>query len=146
MAQKPASSLMQNTGLLLVLTYFVLLLINGVVLYLANSFFPTQIVLGTLNMSPLWAILHSMGVLSLLGTFAIPFAREIEQRRGRMLSSIEWMVGYFALNFVGLWLLARYNDGFALGLSAWYIAAALALVLDVIQGIAMMQLEKFRRG
>jgi hypothetical protein len=138
-------SVFKNPGLVLVLTYAALFAVNAAIIYLGNSFFPRQIVLGTVNTTLFWALLHTAGVLALIDTFAIPFAREIEQRRGRMLTSNEWMAGYFVLNFAGLWLLARFNDGFAFGLSGWYVAAALALVLDLVQGAAMMKLEKMRQ-
>ncbi len=126
----------------LVITYGVLLAVNAVVLYLANMFYPKQVVLGTHSLSLVWAILLSMGTLALINTFAIPFAHMIENRRGRMLSSKEWMIKYFFLDFFGLWVISHFSQQFGLGISMWYVSAVLAIVLDVVQGIAMMALQK----
>ncbi|SRR5258708_40177433 len=137
---KPTVS--KNPGMTLVVTYGVLLAVNAVILYLANMFFPKQVVLGTHSLSLVWAILLSMGTLALIDTFAIPFAHMIENRRGRMLSSKEWMVKYFFLNFFGLWVISHFSQQFGLGITIWYVSAVLAVLLDVVQGVAMMTLQK----
>lgn len=134
----------ENPGMIFILSYLVLFAVDIAVLWLANSFFPKQVVFGTVNLSPTWAMLHTTGVLALLGTFGIPVAREIERWKGRPLKPGEWMVKYFILNFAALWLLSRFNDGFGFGLSAWWVVAALAAALDFAQGLAMMRLEKMR--
>ena len=84
----------QNTGMLLVTTFFVLLVVNSVVVYLANSFFPNLMELGTAELSPFFALVLSMGILSLVGPFAIPFVRLYEESAGRMPKSSEWMGVY----------------------------------------------------
>ncbi len=132
----------KNPGMKLVITYTTLLVVNAVILYLANTFFPKYVVLGTHSLSPLWAILLSMGTLALMGTFAIPLVRTFEERRRKMFSNNEWMIAYFLLNFVGIWVITRYSEQFGVGIRFWYVAAMLAVVMDVIQGIAMMKLEK----
>ena len=142
MAKK--NTLAENPGLVLVVTYFVLFAVNALVVSLANSLMPQQVVLGTQFISKGWAIIHSMGTLALLTTFAVPFIREYEKSRGKMLSSTEWMVAYFVLNFVGIWLIARLAEQLGFGISSWVVALVLAIVLDVVQGIAMMQVEKLR--
>jgi uncharacterized membrane protein YvlD (DUF360 family) len=131
-----------NPGLVLLSSYIVLFIVNAVVLYLANLLSPTDVVLGTHALSPLWAILHSMGTLALLNTFAMPFAQEIERRQGRELTPKEWMIGYFVINAVGIWLIARFSQQFGLGISGWYVVVVLAAVMDIVQGGAMMQLGK----
>lgn len=142
MAKK--NRLAENPGLVLVVTYAVLFVVNGLVLLLANSLFPQQVVLGTQFITRGWAVIHSMGTLALINTFAIPFFREYEKSRGKMLTSQEWMVGYFVLNFVGVWVIARFANQLGFGISSWMVALVLAAVLDVVQGAAMMQVEKLR--
>lgn len=142
MAKKTVTS--NNPGLILVSTYAVLYGINMLILYLAHLLFPQFVVLGTMTMNIVWALLHSMGVLTLLNTFAIPFVRELEHNRGHMFTPREWMLLYFAINTAGIWLIARVSEQFGLGISAWYVAVVLGLVLDFIQGLAMMQVEKTR--
>lgn len=118
--------------MILVITYFVLLAVNSLVIYLAHLWFPQNVVLGTQSLSPTWALFLSMGVLSLINTFAIPFTPKNR------------MVAYFILNFIGLWLVTRAAEQLGLGITSWVIAAILAVILDVFQGIAMMRLEKLR--
>lgn len=141
-----ASTLLENPGLTLVATYVILFGVNAVVLYFANVYFPMQVVLGTMSMTATWAIVHSMAKLALIGTFALPFVHEFERMKGRTLSATEMMAVFYVVNFIGLWLIARFSDQYGMGLSAWYVAAALAVVMDFFQGIAMMGLEKVRTG
>lgn len=61
-----------------------------------------------------------------------------------MFSSAEWMASYFVLNFVGVWVVARFANQLGFGISSWVVALVLAVVLDVVQGAAMMQVEKLR--
>lgn len=144
MAKNKSQVVHQNKGMILVVTYLVLFGVNTGILYLAHRFFPESIVLGTHALSPVWALVHSMGALALIDTFAIPFLYEWEKMRGSLLASHEWMIAYLVLNFGGLWLISRFSEQFGLGVSSWYVVLALAIVLDVVQGIVMMQLEKMR--
>ena len=107
--------------------------------------FPNAIVLGNEFITKGWAIIHSMGTLALINTFAIPVIRQIEIKKGRMLTPKEWMIKYFIINFVGVWGLARFSFELGMGISSWVVALFLAVILDVFQGIAMMQLEKMRK-
>lgn len=133
-----------NPGMMLVLTFAALFVVNSLVIYLANNLFPGLVVLGTLAFTPVWAVIHSMLILTLVDTFAIPFVRLYEKSRRKMFSSKEWMVAYFFVNLVGVWGVARFSEQFGLGIKSWFVAAALAVVLDFLQGAVMMQLEKLR--
>lgn len=75
--------------------------VNTVVVLLAHLVFPTYVVLGTGSLSVVWALALSMGILLLIDTFTIPFVRVFENYRKRMFSTVEWMVTYFVINFVG---------------------------------------------
>jgi hypothetical protein len=74
----------------------------------------------------------------------MPFFTEWEHRRGKVLSSAEWSVSYFFVNFIGLWIITRFAEVFGLGVTSWMVVAGLALALDIAQGIVMMKLEKWR--
>lgn len=141
---KTKSALAKNPGLMLVFTYVVLFIVNSIVVYLANRWYPQAVVLGTASITAGWALIHSMGTLALIATFAIPFMRWYEDMKGKMLTSKQWMIKYFILNFVGVWLIARFADNLGLGVSSWRVVAVLALVLDFAQGFAMMRLEEYR--
>jgi predicted outer membrane lipoprotein len=131
-----------NTGLTLVITYFVLYIVNSLVILLANTLFPENVVLGTACLSLSWAIVHSMGTLAIVNTFAIPLVREYEKRAGRMLPKGQLMLVYFILNTVSVWVIARFAEQFGLGISSWIFAVLLAIVFTITQSIAMSWLEK----
>ena len=133
-----------NTGMMLVISYFILFVVNTLVILGANALSPTNAVLGNSAISKTWAIIHSVGILTLINTFAIPFVREYEIKRGKMFTSNEWMFAYFVINFVGIWAITRFAESVGFGITSWMVALILAVVLDMVQGIAMMQLEKFR--
>jgi len=134
-----------ETGIVLVISYVLMFVTNFAVIYLGNMFFPKNIVLGTMSLTPIWSIALSMGVLTLIDTFAIPVVRVIENSRKRMFSNVDWMVAYFLINFVGVWLVARGAEQLGMGITSWVVALILALILDFVQGVVMMQLEKFKK-
>ena len=134
----------KNPGMMMVISYLVMLVANVVVLWFAAQWFPQYIVLGTISLTMTWALWLSMGKLALIDTFAMPFFTEWEARRGRELTPTDWSVGYFLVNFVGLWVITRFADIFGLGVTSWVVVAGLALVLDIVQGAVMMRLENWR--
>jgi len=134
-----------ETGIVLVISYVLMFVTNFAVIYLGNMFFPKNIVLGTMSLTPIWSIALSMGVLTLIDTFAIPIVRVIENIRKRMFSTVDWMVAYFLINFVGVWLVARGAEQLGMGITSWVVALILALILDFVQGVVMMQLEKLKK-
>ena len=135
----------ENPGMLFVITYAVLLVVSSIVVYLASMWFPQNIVLGNAQLSKLGALFLSMNFLALFATFAVPFIREYERMKKRILTKNEWVLKYFALNFIGLWIIARFAEQLGLGLSSWVVVALLAIVLDIVQGFAMMQIEKMKK-
>lgn len=146
MAKNVGNVLQTNPGMVMVVTYAAMFVVNAIGIYFANMFFPANIVLGTFSMNSWWAIFHSASMLSLILTLAVPFVAEIEKWKQREFTPAEWMASFFVLNFVSVWLIARFSDQFGLGISAWYIAAGLAFVLNLIQGLVMMQVEKIRKS
>ena len=136
--------LSNNAGLVLVKSFLVMFVVNVIVVFIAHMVFPALVVLGTGTLSVVWALALSMGILSLIGTFTIPFVRVFENYRKRMFSSVEWMVAYFLINFGGLWLISRGAEQLGLGVQSWIIVLVLAVVLDMVQGMAMMKLEKMK--
>jgi hypothetical protein len=133
-----------NPGMIMFFSYIILAIANAIVLYFAQRWFPQDIVLGTAHLTEMWAIKLSMGKLALINVFAIPFFREWEERRGKMLGQKERLVGYFLVNFVGLWLISRWANIFGLGVTSWTVVAGLALAMNVVQGAGMIWLEKWR--
>lgn len=118
--------------------YFICLAVNVVVLMFANKIAPLSVVFGTSVLTPIWGLFLSMGALSLFITLFIPVFDLIQEEVQRELTSKEWMIGYFFLNFVGLWLISRFAEQFGFGISSWGVAGLIALVLDFVQGAAIM--------
>ena len=134
----------KNTGIVFVINYFAFFLVNSLVIYLANQFYPQQVVLGTLCINNLWAVIHSMSTLALINTLAIPLVRELEKKQNRVLSTFEWFVIYFLINLAGIWVIGRFAEQLGLGIASWLVASVLALILDLLQGVVMMRVEKMR--
>lgn len=139
-------SFSKNPGMLITATFVIMYVVNAPILYLAHMLFPEQVVLGNVTLSLLWAIFLSMSALSLLVTLLVPFLHEVERRLDRDLTMQEWFGAYLAINFGGIWLISRFSEQFGLGVSSWLVVLGLAVVMNFVQGIAMMQFEKFRKA
>jgi hypothetical protein len=111
-------------------------------IYVASVIFPEAVVLGTNTISPLMALLYSVFVFTLIVVAAMPVIEAYQTAQRKMLSNTQWMAIYFVLNFVGLWLVARFAEQLGLGLASKYIVLALALGLDVLQGLVITTLMK----
>lgn len=119
--------------------YFLCLVVNSGVFFLANNFFPEHVVFGTSTLSPLWGLFLSMGSLSLINLLFVPVFEVYQENIKRELSPKEWMVGYFAVNFFGIWSISRFAEQFGLGVSAWWVVLLLSFVLDALQGFVIMR-------
>lgn len=126
----------------LAITFLVQFALNSLVIFLASTFFPKQIVLGTAYFSYSWAIFHSMLVLSLIGTLAVPLFEWKQEVMGKALTTNHWMAGYLIVNFVGIWVISRFSEQFGLGISAWWVGLILAAVFDFVQGLGVMMVFK----
>jgi len=138
--------LKRNPGMNMVVSFKLVALVNIIVIWLANMLVPSNVVLGTMSLTPLWALVLSASVLSWFTVVLIPVIHEWEFRQKRDLTPVQWMAAYLVINFVGLWLLTRVSDIFGLGVSSWLIVLVLAAVLDFAQGMVMMQVERIRQG
>jgi hypothetical protein len=128
----------QVSGMTVVISTVILYFVNAIILVLAQMFFPQHIVLGTHALPYYWAVFMSMGKLTLLTTFVMPFVSKYELMRKKIFSPMEWMALYFVVNFVGLWMISRFSEQFGLGFTSWTVVLVLAAVLDFAQGMAMM--------
>lgn len=134
------------SGLVLLISFAALYVVNALVIGVANVLVPQHVVLGTMSLTPIKALLLSTGVLACIASFAIPIVRVIEHKRGKMFTTKDWMLFYFLLNFVGVWVVARASKELGMGVSSWVVVLVLALVLDATQGAVMMFVEKRKMG
>lgn len=126
------------SGMTLVVSTAILYVANAVVLIASQMLFPKNIVLGTHALSYFWAVFLSMSALTLLTTFVLPFVSRYENRRQRIFSPMEWMALYLGINFVGIWSITRFSEQFGLGVTSWVVVLILAIIMDIVQGAAMM--------
>jgi hypothetical protein len=138
MKPKTASTV-KNTEIMsareLMITFVVWMLGHSAVLFLANRFFPEAVVLGTHQFSIFQSIFYSMMVFTLITVGSIPIIEYVAVLQNRVLKTMDWMVSFFFINALGIWLVARFAEQLGLGISSWVVAAILALVFDVVQGL-----------
>lgn len=135
----------QETGIELSVSFVILFLTNILGIYFANLYYPKMIVLGTFGLTSFEALFLSAGTLAVINTLLIPLFHIYENSRKKILSSMEWMIGYALMNAGALWLISRIPTVFGLGILSWIQLGILALVLDLIQGVGMMGVEKVKK-
>ena len=117
--------------------FYVQLVLNSLVILVASALMPTSVVLGNANSNMWWALFHSMIMLSLVGSLAVPKFEMWQKMKGIKLTMKDWMIGYLLVNFVALWIITRFSEQFGLGISHWSIVLILAAILDTVQGMGM---------
>ena len=118
--------------------FFLLWIVNALVVGLANKLFPNNFVLGTMSLTHSTALLLSSGVLAWAATITMPIFTEIEMRKQMILTPQHWMIGYLIINLISIWSISRLAEAIGLGISSWTFVLGLAVVLDFVQGMTMM--------
>lgn len=127
-----------NPNAAMSVTFFLMWVVNIVIVWLANNMFPQSFVLGTISVTPTFALLLSTGVLAWFTTIVMPLFTEIEIRKQMVLSPHHWLIGYLIVNIVGVWGITRFADVLGLGVGSIAYVVGLAAVLDFAQGMTMM--------
>lgn len=143
---KNSLSFEQNPNMSVVVSYFTLMITSAIVFFLANLWFPQHIVLGTMNISMVWAILLSSGVVALIDTLALPFVTQWEQQRKKDATPAEMFTIFLVINFLIVWLITRVAEIFGMGVTSWLVVLSLAVALDLLQGMVMMWLENVKKS
>ncbi len=128
----------ENHGMTYVFVYATLFFVNALVLYFAHLWFPTQVVMGTVSLSQLWATILVSSKLALIGILTMPFFTAWEIKRKEILTPLHWLAGYLLINVTSIWLLSRFSEVYGLGITSWVVALSLGFVLNLVQGFAMM--------
>lgn len=116
----------------------VLWLVNALVILVGYLLFSPVIELGTARLTVALSTLLSSMVLTMFVVAPMEPMKAYGRARGEALTNSEWMVYYFFINFVAVWIIGRLATYLGLGVESWIIVAALALVLDFVQGFSLM--------
>lgn len=127
-----------NPNAYMSITFFLLWVVNALIILAANAVFPMNVVLGTMSLTPTIALILSSGVLAWAATVTLPIFTEIEIRKQMVLTPQHWMMGYLVINVISLWIVSRFAEAIGLGISSWVFVLGLAAVLDMVQGMTMM--------
>ena len=119
--------------------YGAFLFANMAVVWLASMLFPNVVVLGTNTINPMAAAFYSMIVLTSILVGATPLIESLISGFRLKVNNLHWMVGYFALNVVGIWVVGRFAEELGMGIASWWVAVALAFVMNAIQGLIVVQ-------
>lgn len=134
-----------HTQMRLIQSFFIVTIVNSIALGIINAVTPLQLVVGTFTIPPLFALFLTGAMLSLFTIIVHPFLLEVQERRGKELSPAEMMAVYLVVNCVGLWLLTRRSEIFGVGAASWLVVLVVSAILDVLQGISMVAIEKFSK-
>lgn len=116
-------------------------LANFLVIYLANSMYPTLWVLGNASLTPLKAIIFSSFLLTVAGKVA----REVFPKWGIKVSGrLNKFLLYWVVNSAALWLIARMAFLTGFGISAYYYALLLGFVAGIGQWL-IRQIFKYAK-
>lgn len=104
--------------------------VNSLLLWLASTFYPTYYVLGNANLTSLLAAVVAGLVWTAVVWKSMVFTKKLKIKDSDMLK----MTLYFlAVNFVTLWLVARFSGLFGFGVVSYIWVFALAFVANLAQ-------------
>ncbi len=129
-------------GLMMLCSLIALFITNALVIMIAGSLFPSNVVLGSLHAPYMWAVYHSMFKLTVIDVFAMVFVTYYEWKKGVIFTPKQWMLTYFVVNLAALWSITRYAEYLGLGVSSFGVLLLLAAAFDWIQGMVMLALGK----
>lgn len=104
--------------------------LNSTLIFLANSYYPSDFVLGNSVLSPINAGIFSGFLLTVFCRLVKPLVRKFGfEVKGRY----KMFAFYWLVNSVGIWLIARIAPFSGLGITAFYWAFALGFVASLVQ-------------
>jgi len=122
--------------------YLIIWAINTGVIMLANTYWPSNYVLGNAVIPPIYAAFFAGFLLMVFDKAMKPIIKRLimKERSRYIMFGIYWFV-----NFVGVWLIARISVVSGFGISAFYFAIALGFVACVAQWLVrqFFKLVKF---
>lgn len=117
----------------LYLTYW---FINAIIFYILSSLYPSNIVLGTWKFTAVEAAIYSSFWLTVVVWTAWDFIYSRQNKialEGGLITNLY----FWAINAMGVWLVARFPGFTGLGISSWPWALVLGGVANVFQRITL---------
>lgn len=137
-AEVPTPEISRMTFSQLLAAFILFAVTHAVVFFLANLFFPGDVVLGNHVVSAVSALLVSSAVIALISVGATPVVESASESLKTKLSNGQWMGLYLLINVASVWILARLAEEIGFGISSWLVAVILGLVINVLQGIIIV--------
>lgn len=115
-------------------------LVNSLVILLVNNFLPENVVLGNGWIRPLYAAFW----MGLLITVLDHVAKHANKMRLHLKGKAVMFFYYALANTVFFWLLARIPEMSGYGISVFYLAILLGVLVTLVQWIARQGLKKLK--
>lgn len=133
-----------KAGVMAVLSFITLFVTNATLLYFANVIAPKYVVLGTFALTPFWALILTSTKLTIIDVLVMLLVPYKEWKTKKDLTPAHWMSLYAIVNVVSLYLVSRFAEIYGFGVSSFGVIIILAVVMDLVQGMVMMQLGKVK--
>lgn len=104
--------------------------INALLLYFANMLYPMYFVLGNAYFGVLSAALVASLVWTLLVWNAMPLSKWLKIKEKEALKMAAF---YLVVNFIALWVIARFSLMFGFGVASFKWVGALAFMANILQ-------------
>ncbi len=119
--------------------FLIIWAVNSLAVYLANWFYPTNIVLGTYRLTPVMAVLITGFLITFIARGASAYLKKYVSQY--LKGKLGMYVFYGLVNSVGVWLIARFAPATGLGISSFYWALVLGFVLSLTQWLTRQGLK-----
>lgn len=113
-------------------------------IYVVNYFFPHSVVLGTFALTPLWALALTTTKLTIIDLLVMLLVPYKEWKTKKDLTPAHWMGMYLVVNVLSVYAISRFAEIYGFGVSSIWTVLVLSIVMDLVQGMVMMQLGKVK--
>ena len=125
------------------LLFFLYWFLNALSMYLLGSIFPSSVVLGTWRLSPLEAALYAGFWLTF---FVWTMWEWMLVRKVKLEPFSLRFIFFFAVNFIGVWIVARYAYHTGLGITSFWWALLIGTAANLLQSASWRLFGKRLKG
>lgn len=114
-------------------------LINGIVLYLASLIVQGHVVFGNAIVSLPLALIFTSLLLTVIITLVVPV---FDILKIKVEKESVWRLIYLGVNIGAIWVLARISPATGFGISRFWVAIILGIILNILQWISWKYIAK----